>query len=230
MPASRRKAYIGWGMEGWIARWYNRTRGADLEDFRRQAQAVAGQLHGGAKVLEVAPGPGFFSVELARLGDFQITGLDISQAFVEIATSHARSAGVQVDFRLGNAAAMPFASESFDFVYCSAAFKNFSEPVQALNEMHRVLRPGGQAVIVDLRKDVSLDDIDAYLKRSGRRGFDAWLSSWAFRGMLIKRTYTLDALRSLAQQSQFGACQIELDQLSFEAKFLKPADAAVRVG
>ena len=50
---------------------------------------------------------------------------------------------------------MPFDSGSFDFVYCRAAFKNFSEPIRAIDEMNRVLKPGGKAVIVDLRKDAS---------------------------------------------------------------------------
>ncbi|HVX09609.1 MAG TPA: class I SAM-dependent methyltransferase [Pirellulales bacterium] len=217
-------------MEGWIARWYARTRGADLESFRREATEVADQLPRGAHVLEVAPGPGFFSIELARLGDFRITGLDISQAFVEIARDGARRAGVSVDFRSGNASAMPLAGESFDFVYCSAAFKNFAEPIEALDEMHRVLRPGGRAVIHDLRKDVSLAEIDTYIARSGRKRFDAWLTRWAFRTMLVKRAYTLDALRDLVRHTRFGACQIATDELSFRATFLKPAAVAALAG
>ena len=76
-------------------------------------------------------GPGFLAIELARLGSYRITGLDISKSFVRIATENAIKAGVEVTFREGNASSMPFESDSFDFVYCRAAFKNFSEPVQA---------------------------------------------------------------------------------------------------
>jgi hypothetical protein len=47
------------------------------------------------------------------------------------------------------------------------AFKNFAEPVRALDEMHRVLRPGCEAVVVDLCKDASLDEIDTYVRQSG---------------------------------------------------------------
>ena len=119
------------------------------------AQGVAAELPSGSHVLEVAPGPGYFAVELAKLGSYHIVGLDISQTFVRIATDNAKRAGVEVEFRHGNASSMPFDSGSFDFVYCRAAFKNFSEPVRAINEMYRVLKPGGKAVIVDLRKDTS---------------------------------------------------------------------------
>jgi len=68
MPAETQKAWRGLGMEGWIAHWYTRTRRKDMAAFRRQARAVAASLCGGCDVLEVAPGPGFFAIELAKLG------------------------------------------------------------------------------------------------------------------------------------------------------------------
>jgi ubiquinone/menaquinone biosynthesis C-methylase UbiE len=222
MQTMKRKGYKGAGMEGWVARWYTRTRGNDLKDFHEQAALAAKNLSGGSRVLEVAPGPGFFAIELARLGDFQITALDISRSFVEIAAENARLAGVKIDFQLGNASAMPFADGSFDFAYCSAAFKNFTEPVQAIDEMHRVLRPGGEAVIVDLRKDVSLDDIDAYVRESGRKRVDAWMTNFTFRHMLVKRAYTLADFNRMAEQSRFGGCKFQLGRIGFEARFKKP--------
>jgi len=227
MPTGNRKPYKGLGMEGWIARWYTRTRGNDLDDFRSQAGRAAEHLKPETAVLEVAPGPGFFAIELAKRGDFKVTGLDISRTFVEIATANARSAGVNVDFRHGSASDMPFADGSFDFVHCSAAFKNFSEPLKALDEMNRVLRPGGEAVIVDLRKDCSLHEIDDYIRRSGRRRLDALMTRWTFRLLLIKRAYSTDEFRNLAEQSRFGSCRLDLDEIGFEARLKKPVREAV---
>src|SRR5438105_14921308 len=89
---------------------------------------------------------------MARLGTFHVTGLDISHTFVEIASDNARKAGVAVEFRQGDAARMPFESESFDLVVCQAAFKNFTLPRRALAEMYRVLRAAGAAVIQDPSK------------------------------------------------------------------------------
>ena len=208
-------------MKGFMARWYTRTRRNDIEDFRRQAKGVRSRLRPGCNVLEVAPGPGFFAIELAKLGDFKITGLDASRAFVEIAAENARRACTKIDFRPGNASAMPFPDESFDFIYCSAAFKNFSEPVKALDEMHRVLTPGGEAVIVDLRKDASLDEIDTYVNRSGRGRFDAWLTKRTFR-WLIRRAYGKDEFLRMADESRFGTCQINSSPIGFEVSFAKP--------
>jgi ubiquinone/menaquinone biosynthesis C-methylase UbiE len=185
MNTASQKGWKGIGMEGTIARWYTRTRRRDMK-----AKSVAHQLPSGSRVLEVAPGPGFFAIELAKLGDFAVTGLDINRTFVEIADKNARDAGVKVDFRHGNASAMPFSDESFDFVYCSAAFKNFAQPPEALNEICRVLRPRGEARIVDLCRDTPVGEIDTYVNRSGRSRIDAWFTKWTFRHVLLRRAYT----------------------------------------
>ena len=226
MRTTKQKPHKGAGMEGSVARWYTRTRRNDMDDFRRQAQAVARQLHTGFNVLEVAPGPGFFAIELAKLGDFRITGLDISRTFVEIAEENAQVAGVKIDFRFGNAASLPFPCDSFDFIYCAAAFKNFSEPVKALDEMHRVLRPRGEALIADLRKDVSLEELDTYLQQSGRGHLDLWVTKWIFRSMLIQRAYTRDQFLNMAEQSRFGSCQITASAIGYELRFSKPPELA----
>jgi ubiquinone/menaquinone biosynthesis C-methylase UbiE len=198
-----------------------------MADFRSEAKRIAERLNRSSGVLEVAPGPGFFAIELSKLGGFRITGLDISQTLVDIAKKNAAAAGVQVDFRLGNASAMPFTDDSFDFVYCSAAFKNFSKPVEALNEMHRVLRPTGEAVIMDLRQDASLDEIDRYVSESGRSPIDAWITRWTFRHVLLRRAYAPDEFLNMAKQSRFGVCQVETSGIALEVRFSKTSGASM---
>ena len=136
-----RKAYKGLPMEGFIARWYGRLRSSQnqLELYRRQALELTEGLPTGGAVLEVAPGPGYLAIEIARLGHYQVTAIDISRSFVQITADNAARAQVSVDVRQGDAAKMPFGDESFDLVVCQAAFKNLAYPVDALNEMHREL-------------------------------------------------------------------------------------------
>lgn len=163
-PAATRKSargQKGMGMEGGVVRWYARNTGKNMEAFRTLARSLADRLDPTASVLEVAPGPGYLAVELAKLGPFRVVGLDISKTFVEIARTISIEAGISVDFQLGDASAMPFAADSFDLIVCRAAFKNFADPVGALAEMYRVLTPGGQALIFDLRPDASRADIRA---------------------------------------------------------------------
>ena len=76
------------------------------------------------------------------------------------ARQKAADAGIRVNFQEGSASSMPFASDTFDFLLCRAAFKNFGQPVRALQEMCRVLKPGGRGLIIDLRKDASVESIN----------------------------------------------------------------------
>src|SRR5436305_1522232 len=104
--AKGKKGYRGLPMEGLLARWYARITRKDMGAFRKLAEALAGQLAADARVLEVAPGPGYLAIELARLGPYRLTGLDISRSFVRMAAEGAKTAGVQVTFRQGDVASM----------------------------------------------------------------------------------------------------------------------------
>src|ERR1700758_1037877 len=132
------------GMEGLVAKWYAANTGEMMHEYVDLARRISGELPPGSSVLEVAPGPGYFCIELAKLGSYAITGLDISHTFVKIAAKSAAEAGVKVNFVQGSASKMPLESDSFDFLLCRAAFKNFADPVGALREMCRVLKPGGR--------------------------------------------------------------------------------------
>ena len=178
------KAYKGMGMEGSIARWYDRTTRKDMPEVRQLAARIAAMVPAGGSLLEVAPGPGFLSIELAKRG-LQVRAVDISKTFVEIARRNATAEGVTVRFQLGNASALPIDDESVDFVACRAAFKNFTEPVKALAEMRRVLRPGGHAMLIDMRRDVSVPELQRYVNGLGVSRLNRWFMMLSFRGMLI---------------------------------------------
>jgi ubiquinone/menaquinone biosynthesis C-methylase UbiE len=212
-----KKAYKGLPMEGLIASWYAKTTLKDLKRHRLMAKQLAEKIPAHGKVLEIAPGPGYFCIELARLGDYKITGLDISKSFVEIARKNAAEAGLKIDFREGNASAMPFDDNTFDFTSCQAAFKNFSEPVKAIAEMHRVLRPGGISVIADLRRDASPEEIDREVKGMGLGRINEFLVRWTFDQMLLKSAYSIDEMKAMVSQTPFRKCKITTDGVGFQA-------------
>src|SRR5439155_26259799 len=139
------------GIKGGMARWYDtNTRQHRMGEMKNYAKEATAHIPEGGSVLEVAPGPWYLAIELAKLGTYHISGLDISQDFVEIARRNAQDAGVEVAFQQGNASAMPFPDHTFDFIICTAAFKNFKEPLKALGEMYRVLKPKGSCLIIDM--------------------------------------------------------------------------------
>jgi ubiquinone/menaquinone biosynthesis C-methylase UbiE len=205
---SSAKPERGLGMEGIIAKWYAGLTKKSLEDFRSLARQVAKQLPPDASVLEVAPGPGYFAIELAKLGNYRITGLDISTTFVDIARKNAAEAQVEVDFQRGNASLMPFKRESFDFLLCRAAFKNFAAPLGALREMHRVLKPGGRALIIDLRKDSSKESVSQAVDEMKLGAVNQALTKLTFRYMLLKRAYTRTDFEQMIAQTGFDKFEI----------------------
>lgn len=210
------KAYKGLPMEGLIASWYAKTTLKDLKRHKLMAKQFIDKIPAGGNVLEIAPGPGYFCIELAKLGNYQITGLDISKSFVEIARKNAAQAGLKIDFREGNASAMPFKENTFDFTFCQAAFKNFSEPVKAIAEMYRVLRPGGLSVISDLRRDAPLEEIEREVKGMGLGPLNAFMVRWTFKSMLLKNAYSVDEMRSMVAQTPFGQCEVKVDGVGFQ--------------
>jgi ubiquinone/menaquinone biosynthesis C-methylase UbiE len=216
MQSNAVKAEKGMGMEGAVARWYAKNTLRDMEELRKLAAKIAEELPNGGDILEVAPGPGYLAIELARQSRYRVNGIDISETFVEMATNSARAAKVQVEFRQGNAAAMPYHENSFDLVVCRAAFKNFFEPVKAINEMYRVLRPGGRALIIDLRRGVSPRAINSHVDQMGVGFISTMMMKLTFRFMLIKRAYTKEQFTQFIALSSFGRFAMHEDDIGFE--------------
>ena len=215
------KAYKGVGMDGLIAKWYAASTRRSLEEYKDLARRVAGELTPGSRVLELAPGPGYFAIELAKLGDYQITGIDISPTFVEIARRNATDAGVAIDFRVGNAASLPFEHSTFDFLLCRAAFKNFAQPRQALNEMYSVLRGGGRGLIIDLRRDSTREAIDEAVDKMGQNFINRTLTRLTFRFMLLRRAYTKSEFQRFFAETKFRAVDVREESIGLEVRFEK---------
>lgn len=212
MPKPRRDS----GMEGIVAKWYAANTAEMMKEYVDLARRVAKELPGDSAVLEVAPGPGYFCIELAKLGDYRITGLDISHTFVRMAAERAAKAGVKIDFRQGSASAMPFPNNSFDFLLCRAAFKNFAQPVAALREMRRVLKAGGRGLIIDLKGDASKSDVGRAVDAMGLTTWNRILTKLTFKTMLLKRAYTKPQFEQMLAQAEFAKTQIVESDLGLE--------------
>jgi SAM-dependent methyltransferase len=99
----------------------------------------AAGVSSGTRLLDVATGPGFIAASAAARGA-QVTGLDFSPAMIELA----RARHPLIEFREGDAEALPFDAASFDAVVMNFGMLHLARPDAAIAQAHRVLRPGGR--------------------------------------------------------------------------------------
>jgi ubiquinone/menaquinone biosynthesis C-methylase UbiE len=111
---------------------------------------------------------------------------------------------------------MPFPDNRFDFIVCRAAFKNFSAPGVALTEMHRVLRPGGTALVIDMRRDASDEAIDETVTQMQLGRVDAFVTRAIFKHALRRRAYLRQHFEAMAAATPFGRADIKEAPLGFE--------------
>jgi len=216
-----RKPHADRPIEGLMAKWYANNTGEMMKEYVDLARKIASELPQGSSVLEVAPGPGYLCIELAKLGPYTITGMDLSRTFVKMATEKAAAAGLSARFIEGSASNMPFPKESFDFLLCRAAFKNFAQPVAALQEMCRVLKPGGRGLLIDLSRDARPDDVSRALDKMELSPVNRFLTKMAFKTMLIRSAYTRTEFEQMFAQTKFANVDIVGDGMGFEITMTK---------
>jgi ubiquinone/menaquinone biosynthesis C-methylase UbiE len=107
-------------------------------------------------IVDIGCGPGYLLADIgSMLPDNRLVGVDISREMVEKARANLALKGMvgRAEFRIGEAAGLPFKSASQDFLVSTLSLHHWSDPAKALEEFHRVLKPGGEALIMDLRRD-----------------------------------------------------------------------------
>ena len=120
-------------------------------DKRWRRRAVR-MLAPAEQVLDVAIGTADLTIEILRQGKAQhVTGIDLSRGMMAIAEQKVAKRGYapQVQFDYGSAQQMPYADSSFDTVTCAYGVRNFANMDEGLSEMYRVLREGGELMVLE---------------------------------------------------------------------------------
>jgi len=173
---------------------YNRLASEYDSRWGPYIDATLGAVHkavefqGDENVLDVPCGTGELERQLlTKWPNLGLTGVDVSTGM--LAQAKEKDKSERVKWIEADVADLPLPNEAFDCVICANSFHYFRTPQEAILEMCRVLRPGGQLVIVDW--------CDDYLTC---KACSSWLR---WRSRAFYRTYTLRACTSLVDNAGF---------------------------
>lgn len=119
---------------------------------KRWRRIAVKQLVPCQNLLDVAIGTADLAIEMVKQGKAQlVTGIDLSTEMMKIGAKKVEKAHLQeqISFTEGSALALPYPDGHFDAVTCAYGVRNFSDLNQGLREMRRVLKPGGQLMILE---------------------------------------------------------------------------------
>ena len=131
----------------------NRLLSAGLDRRWRRRAVREARLGAGARALDVCSGTGDVALEIARQvpGSGRVVGLDFAGPMLGLAARKVARAGLgrRIALVRGSALTLPFPAGAFDAALIAFGIRNVVDVKQALAEMHRVVRPGGRAVILE---------------------------------------------------------------------------------
>ena len=137
---------------GWASGIYQKAAQLAIDSYYAPlAQEIVAEL-GSGRILDVGTGPGYLPMEIAkRAPSITVVGIDATRKMIQLAYRQAREQNLagRLSFLVGNAYSLMFEDHSFDLVISTGVLHAWKEPVRALGECYRVLKPGGVAWILD---------------------------------------------------------------------------------
>jgi SAM-dependent methyltransferase len=171
------------------------------------------RLEDGLEILDLGCGPGTISADLARrVPHGRVTGVDRSEEIIEGARRLAEQEGLEnLSFETGDCYELPYAERSFDLVYAHQLLQHLSDPVAALVEMRRLLRPDGLLAVRD-------SDYGAFVWYPDDARLDRWLE--LYHQVTGANHAEADAGRRLhvwVDEAGFGAKEVSSSTWTFQS-------------
>ncbi len=179
---------------------------------RRVKQILGKRLKPGIKVLDIGTGPGTILLSLKKRCPGPIyMGLDISFGMLQRARHHAQQKNTDLIFFAGDGEDLPFGSKTLDTIISFFAMHHMDHPEKLLQEINRVLKPGGKLLIIDFKRDmpgwlyllINMFWQTVFLFTKGRTGFrDSARSAW-----------NASEIREILEKNHMARFQVRTNQL-----------------
>jgi SAM-dependent methyltransferase len=131
--------------------FFEETEAYRFEKLHYLPQRVDFSGHAGKRVLDVGCGLGNDLSRFAR-GGAEVVGIDLSEKAVALSRENFAQRGLQGEFHVMNGEALDFPDASFDLVYCHTVLHFTPDPERMVCEIHRVLRDGGEAILMTINR------------------------------------------------------------------------------
>ena len=193
-----------------ITRFYNSFVCKYLENFYNQIAEEMSQNNIGGTILDAGTGPGRLPIKIAQLmPTVTIVGMDVSRDMIRIAQKNAEQASVnRARFVVGSIYRTGFNDSTFDLVVSTGLVHHLEKPVQAFDELYRILKPQREAWMYDGRRDATKEQIRTSLGNLKRNGLTlpSWVIERVWRYMHVgykTKEYTHGIVAEALKQSLF---------------------------
>jgi len=136
-----------------------------FDKLRYLPQVVDFSRFRGKKLLEVGCGVGIDLVRFAQAGA-HVTGIDLAPNSIDLARKNMAQHGLEADLRVMNGEKMEFPDDSFDVVYAHGVLQYTADAPQMVGEIHRVLRPDGEVIVMVYNRISWLNALSKLMKVS----------------------------------------------------------------
>lgn len=180
------------------------TRGTAIQQQHREiAHDLAARVDRG-RILDVGTGPGYLLLEFHRLNpSLELFGLDISPAMVDLARRNLP--GHSAVIKLGSIQYAPFDDNFFDLITCTGSFYLWDRPVDGLNEVFRILKPGHSAVLYETYRNCDSDAVRRAIEVNVRgETFARRLFAPRFFARQLRMTYDTNEMETIIRATRFA--------------------------
>ncbi len=167
------------------------------------AQELTKELKSG-RLLDIGTGPGRLLLKINGINpNIELYGVDISKRMLEQAKKNLTN--IVVNLQLSSIQETPYENNYFDLITCTGSFYLWDQPIECLNEIYRILKPGKTAILYETTKDYDSEHFKTAVKDNLKNSsfFQRKISPYFLKKQL-KMTYHVKEIANIIEQTKFN--------------------------